>query len=167
MGAGDHPLSKGSGQVSQRSPRWGSRSSRIQGPGYTALPGRGPAWSSGSLTSCLLLFQDVNAPFSLQQASFHPDVSEDVRARALRYGTECTLSYLDLLEHVLVVSGGVGRAGEELTGADHPFLEQTPPRALFRLCVLGHGCTEVQVQAGEGAGSPEGPGSPGTPKRQN
>ncbi|XP_036159623.1 talin-2 isoform X3 [Myotis myotis] len=38
-----------------------------------------------------------------KQASFHPDVSEDVRARALRYGTECTLSYLDLLEHVLVV----------------------------------------------------------------
>ncbi|KAM7158056.1 talin-2 isoform 2-T9 [Molossus nigricans] len=38
-----------------------------------------------------------------KQASFHPEVSEDVRARALRYGTECTLSYLDLLEHVLVV----------------------------------------------------------------
>uniref|UniRef100_K9J443 Putative talin n=1 Tax=Desmodus rotundus TaxID=9430 RepID=K9J443_DESRO len=38
-----------------------------------------------------------------KQASFHPDVSEEVRARALRYGTECTLSYLDLLEHVLVV----------------------------------------------------------------
>ncbi|ELK05359.1 Talin-2 [Pteropus alecto] len=38
-----------------------------------------------------------------KQASFHPDVSEEVRARALRYGTECTLSYLDLLEHVLVI----------------------------------------------------------------
>ncbi|XP_066200737.1 talin-2 isoform X1 [Saccopteryx leptura] len=38
-----------------------------------------------------------------KQASFHPDVNEEVRARALRYGTECTLSYLDLLEHVLVV----------------------------------------------------------------
>nr|XP_027779381.1 talin-2 [Marmota flaviventris] len=38
-----------------------------------------------------------------QQASFHPDVSEEVRSRALRYGTECTLGYLDLLEHVLVI----------------------------------------------------------------
>uniref|UniRef100_A0A8C9DGW7 Talin 2 n=1 Tax=Prolemur simus TaxID=1328070 RepID=A0A8C9DGW7_PROSS len=38
-----------------------------------------------------------------KQASFHPDVSDEVRTRALRYGTECTLGYLDLLEHVLVV----------------------------------------------------------------
>ncbi|XP_078304801.1 talin-2 [Panthera onca] len=38
-----------------------------------------------------------------KQASFHPDVSEEVRMRALRYGTECTLGYLDLLEHVLVI----------------------------------------------------------------
>lgn len=38
-----------------------------------------------------------------QQASYHADVSEDVRARAFRYGTECTLGYLELLEHVLLV----------------------------------------------------------------
>ena len=40
-----------------------------------------------------------------------------MRTRALRYGTECTLGYLDLLEHVLVVRRGVGRAGagEELS----------------------------------------------------
>ncbi|KAK9393804.1 talin-2 [Crotalus adamanteus] len=38
-----------------------------------------------------------------KQASFHPDVSEDVRARALHYGTECTLAYLQLLEHVLMI----------------------------------------------------------------
>uniref|UniRef100_A0A2K6Q2U8 Talin 2 n=1 Tax=Rhinopithecus roxellana TaxID=61622 RepID=A0A2K6Q2U8_RHIRO len=38
-----------------------------------------------------------------KQASFHPDVSDEVRTRALRFGTECTLGYLDLLEHVLVV----------------------------------------------------------------
>ncbi|XP_006899690.1 PREDICTED: talin-2-like [Elephantulus edwardii] len=38
-----------------------------------------------------------------KQASSHPDVSEEVRTRALRYGTECTLGYLDLLEHVLVI----------------------------------------------------------------
>uniref|UniRef100_A0A6I8NXF9 Talin 2 n=1 Tax=Ornithorhynchus anatinus TaxID=9258 RepID=A0A6I8NXF9_ORNAN len=38
-----------------------------------------------------------------KQASYHVEVSEDVRARALRYGNECTLGYLDLLEHVLVI----------------------------------------------------------------
>uniref|UniRef100_A0A8C8RL02 Talin 2 n=1 Tax=Pelusios castaneus TaxID=367368 RepID=A0A8C8RL02_9SAUR len=38
-----------------------------------------------------------------KQASYHPDVSEDVRARALRFGTECTLGYLELLEHVLLI----------------------------------------------------------------
>ncbi|XP_076984209.1 talin-2 [Tamandua tetradactyla] len=38
-----------------------------------------------------------------KQASFHPDVSEEVRTRALRYGTECSLGYLGLLEHVLVI----------------------------------------------------------------
>ena len=37
----------------------------------------------------------------------------------MRYGTECTLGYLDLLEHVLVVRRGMGqaRAGEELIRA--------------------------------------------------
>lgn len=38
-----------------------------------------------------------------KQASFHADVSEEVRSRALRHGTECALGYLDLLEHVLVI----------------------------------------------------------------
>uniref|UniRef100_A0A803TLX2 Talin 2 n=1 Tax=Anolis carolinensis TaxID=28377 RepID=A0A803TLX2_ANOCA len=38
-----------------------------------------------------------------KQASFHLEVSEEVRARALRYGTECTLGYLALLEHVLAI----------------------------------------------------------------
>ncbi|XP_042327288.1 talin-2 isoform X2 [Sceloporus undulatus] len=38
-----------------------------------------------------------------KQASYHHDVSEEVRARALRYGTECTLGYLELLEHVLAI----------------------------------------------------------------
>uniref|UniRef100_A0A670KEH9 Talin 2 n=1 Tax=Podarcis muralis TaxID=64176 RepID=A0A670KEH9_PODMU len=38
-----------------------------------------------------------------KQASYHHDVSEDVRTRALHYGTECTLGYLELLEHVLMV----------------------------------------------------------------
>lgn len=51
-------------------------------------------------------------PICLQQASFYPDVSEEVRTRALHYGTECTLGYLDLLEHVLVVRRGMDRAGQ-------------------------------------------------------
>uniref|UniRef100_A0A8C5SG42 Talin 2 n=1 Tax=Laticauda laticaudata TaxID=8630 RepID=A0A8C5SG42_LATLA len=38
-----------------------------------------------------------------KQASYHPDVSGDVRMRALHYGTECTLAYLQLLEHVLMI----------------------------------------------------------------
>uniref|UniRef100_A0ABM5EYZ9 Talin-2 n=1 Tax=Pogona vitticeps TaxID=103695 RepID=A0ABM5EYZ9_9SAUR len=38
-----------------------------------------------------------------KQASYHHDVNEEVRARALRYGTECTLAYLELLEHVLTI----------------------------------------------------------------
>ncbi|XP_030044269.1 LOW QUALITY PROTEIN: talin-2 [Microcaecilia unicolor] len=38
-----------------------------------------------------------------KQAVYHPDVNEDIRARALRYGTECTLGYLQLLEHVLMI----------------------------------------------------------------
>lgn len=74
--------------------------SRLDGTAGLETPPGPPAGSSCSKMSMLLSL--------LQQASFHPDVSEDVRARALRYGTECTLSYLDLLEHVLVVSGGRG-----------------------------------------------------------
>ncbi|NXI53851.1 TLN2 protein, partial [Chloroceryle aenea] len=38
-----------------------------------------------------------------KQASYHPDVSKDVRDRALHFGTECTLGYLELLEHVLLI----------------------------------------------------------------
>ncbi|XP_069482825.1 talin-1 isoform X1 [Ambystoma mexicanum] len=40
---------------------------------------------------------------SCKEAAFHPEVSADVHHRALRYGKECASSYLDLLEHVLVI----------------------------------------------------------------
>uniref|UniRef100_S4RBE6 Uncharacterized protein n=1 Tax=Petromyzon marinus TaxID=7757 RepID=S4RBE6_PETMA len=40
---------------------------------------------------------------SCKRAAYHPDVSEDVRSRALRFGRECTVGYLELLEHVLVI----------------------------------------------------------------
>uniref|UniRef100_A0A8C3IIQ6 Talin 1 n=1 Tax=Chrysemys picta bellii TaxID=8478 RepID=A0A8C3IIQ6_CHRPI len=39
-----------------------------------------------------------------QEAAYHPEVNADVRLRALRYGKECANGYLELLEHVLVVS---------------------------------------------------------------
>lgn len=50
--------------------------------------------------SCL----DANAISGLQEAAYHPEVSADVRQRALRFGKECADGYLELLEHVLVVS---------------------------------------------------------------
>uniref|UniRef100_A0A4W3IZV0 Talin 1 n=1 Tax=Callorhinchus milii TaxID=7868 RepID=A0A4W3IZV0_CALMI len=40
---------------------------------------------------------------SCKQAAHHPEVSADVRARALRFGKECSEGYLGLLEHVLVI----------------------------------------------------------------
>ncbi|XP_046890081.1 talin-2 isoform X2 [Hypomesus transpacificus] len=38
-----------------------------------------------------------------KQATSHPEVSEEVRSKALRYGSECTAGYLALLEEVLQV----------------------------------------------------------------
>ncbi|NXY10197.1 TLN1 protein, partial [Pteruthius melanotis] len=40
---------------------------------------------------------------SCKEAAYHPDVSGDVRQRALRFGKECADGYLELLEHVLVI----------------------------------------------------------------
>ncbi|NWH66758.1 TLN1 protein, partial [Geococcyx californianus] len=40
---------------------------------------------------------------SCKEAAYHPEVSGDVRQRALRFGKECADGYLELLEHVLVV----------------------------------------------------------------
>ncbi|XP_018408306.1 PREDICTED: talin-2 [Nanorana parkeri] len=40
---------------------------------------------------------------SCKQAVYHPDISEETRQRALKYGTECTQGYLEMLEHVLTV----------------------------------------------------------------
>ncbi|XP_067841068.1 talin-1 isoform X2 [Heptranchias perlo] len=40
---------------------------------------------------------------SCKQAAYHPEVSNDVRTRALRFGKECSEGYLVLLEHVLVI----------------------------------------------------------------
>ncbi|KAK6492675.1 talin-1 [Huso huso] len=40
---------------------------------------------------------------SCKQAAYHPEVNKDVQTRALRYGKECAVGYLGLLEHVLVI----------------------------------------------------------------
>ncbi|XP_039615508.1 talin-1 isoform X2 [Polypterus senegalus] len=40
---------------------------------------------------------------SCKQAAYHPEVQRDVQTRAVRYGKECTVGYLGLLEHVLVI----------------------------------------------------------------
>ncbi|RMC16559.1 hypothetical protein DUI87_06496 [Hirundo rustica rustica] len=40
---------------------------------------------------------------SCKEAAYHPEVSGDVRQRALRFGKECAEGYLELLEHVLVI----------------------------------------------------------------
>ncbi|NXR95604.1 TLN1 protein, partial [Hypocryptadius cinnamomeus] len=40
---------------------------------------------------------------SCKEAAYHPEVSVDVRQRALRFGKECADGYLELLEHVLVI----------------------------------------------------------------
>lgn len=38
-----------------------------------------------------------------QQAAFHPEVSEELRSKALQYSSECTTGYINLLEQVLQV----------------------------------------------------------------
>ncbi|XP_062417803.1 talin-2a isoform X2 [Pungitius pungitius] len=38
-----------------------------------------------------------------KQAAYHPEVSEEVKSRALMFGSECTTGYIDLLEQVLFV----------------------------------------------------------------
>ncbi|XP_062334693.1 talin-1 isoform X2 [Osmerus eperlanus] len=40
---------------------------------------------------------------SCKQAAYHPEVNMEVQMRALRYGNECAVGYLGLLEHVLVI----------------------------------------------------------------
>uniref|UniRef100_A0AAQ5X2Y0 I/LWEQ domain-containing protein n=1 Tax=Amphiprion ocellaris TaxID=80972 RepID=A0AAQ5X2Y0_AMPOC len=38
-----------------------------------------------------------------KQAAFHPEVSEELKSKALQYGSECTTGYINLLEQVLQV----------------------------------------------------------------
>ncbi|XP_069480588.1 talin-2 isoform X7 [Ambystoma mexicanum] len=38
-----------------------------------------------------------------KQAVYHPEVNEEIRTKAMKFGTECTLGYVELLEHILTV----------------------------------------------------------------
>ncbi|XP_031750913.1 talin-1 isoform X3 [Xenopus tropicalis] len=40
---------------------------------------------------------------SCKEAVYHPEVNADVRMRATRFGKECAIGYLQLLEHVLLI----------------------------------------------------------------
>lgn len=56
----------------------------------------------------------------LQQAAYHPDVSEEVKNRALMFGSQCATGYIDLLEHVLLV--GVPQPRERSFFAAHIYM---------------------------------------------
>lgn len=50
----------------------------------------------------------INLPYNIvfspfQQAAHHSEVSEELRWKALQYGSECTTGYINLLEQVLQV----------------------------------------------------------------
>ncbi|KAJ3593552.1 hypothetical protein NHX12_005886 [Muraenolepis orangiensis] len=70
-----------------------------------------------------------------KQAAFHPEVSEEVRSRAMMFGSECTAGYVDLLDHVLLTQDPTVIAETELLGAAASIeaaakkLEQLKPRA--------------------------------------
>lgn len=57
--------------------------------------------------NCLLFFTAKSGVYlfflCFQQAAYNPEVSEEVKKRALTLGAECTAGYIDLLEQVLLV----------------------------------------------------------------
>uniref|UniRef100_A0A674DS26 Talin 2 n=1 Tax=Salmo trutta TaxID=8032 RepID=A0A674DS26_SALTR len=69
-----------------------------------------------------------------KQAACHPEVSEEVRNKALRYGSECTTGYIDLLEQVLLV-------------IQKPTAHQRQQLAVHSKCVAG--CVTELIQTAE------------------
>ncbi|KAF1502294.1 Talin-1, partial [Eudyptula minor] len=55
--------------------------------------------TTANLSRCAI----VDMLRACKEATYHPEVSGDVRQQALRFGKECTDGYLELLEHVLVI----------------------------------------------------------------
>uniref|UniRef100_A0A8C7G0T0 Talin 2 n=1 Tax=Oncorhynchus kisutch TaxID=8019 RepID=A0A8C7G0T0_ONCKI len=69
-----------------------------------------------------------------KQAACHPEVSEEVRSKALHYGSECTTGYIDLLEQVLLV-------------LQKPTADQRQQLAVHSKCVAG--CVTELIQTAE------------------
>uniref|UniRef100_A0A4W5P9Q7 Talin 2 n=1 Tax=Hucho hucho TaxID=62062 RepID=A0A4W5P9Q7_9TELE len=69
-----------------------------------------------------------------KQAACHPEVSEEVRNKALHYGSECTTGYIDLLEQVLLV-------------LQKPTADQRQQLAVHSKCVAG--CVTELIQTAE------------------
>uniref|UniRef100_A0A8C7UF50 Talin 2 n=1 Tax=Oncorhynchus mykiss TaxID=8022 RepID=A0A8C7UF50_ONCMY len=69
-----------------------------------------------------------------KQAACHPEVSEEVRSKALHYGSECTTGYIDLLEQVLLV-------------IQKPTADQRQQLAVHSKCVAG--CVTELIQTAE------------------
>ncbi|XP_048113123.1 talin-2 [Alosa alosa] len=76
-----------------------------------------------------------------KQAAYHPEVSEDVRNKALLYGIECTTGYVDLLEHVLLV-------------LQKPTAEQKQQLAVFSKRVAGSVTELIQTAEAMKDGAP-------------
>uniref|UniRef100_A0A4W3H9F7 Talin 2b n=1 Tax=Callorhinchus milii TaxID=7868 RepID=A0A4W3H9F7_CALMI len=51
-----------------------------------------------------------------KQAAYHSEVCEDVRNRALHFATECTVGYMEMLEHVLIVQKPTADQKQQLSG---------------------------------------------------
>uniref|UniRef100_A0A8C8FMP5 Talin 2 n=1 Tax=Oncorhynchus tshawytscha TaxID=74940 RepID=A0A8C8FMP5_ONCTS len=69
-----------------------------------------------------------------KQAACHPEVSEEVRNKALLYGSECTTGYIHLLEQVLLV-------------LQKPTADQRQQLAVHSKCVAG--CVTELIQTAE------------------
>ncbi|CAB1313811.1 unnamed protein product [Coregonus sp. 'balchen'] len=69
-----------------------------------------------------------------KQAACHPEVSDEVRSKALHYGSECTTGYIDLLEQVLLV-------------LQKPTADQRQQLAVHSKCVAG--CVTELIQTAE------------------
>uniref|UniRef100_A0A671WKA9 Talin 2a n=1 Tax=Sparus aurata TaxID=8175 RepID=A0A671WKA9_SPAAU len=69
-----------------------------------------------------------------KQAAYHPEVSEEVKNRALMFGSECTTGYIDLLEQVLFVgSTSCSQTSLRRVGASFHFMCHLIPNKSLHL----------------------------------
>lgn len=60
-------------------------------------------WLTADMTLTPIQNWFCSISLHFQQAAFHPEVSEELRSKALQYSSECTTGYINLLEQVLQV----------------------------------------------------------------